>query len=123
MSSSHIPPTVSDDRLNPLLRSVFDKLDVAVVIANLQREIVMVNAAAESLFKYSEEEIWGQKTRMLYASPEEFEEQGRQRYNATASETSLYTITYARKNGETFEGETQGGPIHDEHGKLIYFVG
>ncbi len=123
MSSSHIPPTANDGRLNPLLRSVFDKLDVAVVIANLQREIVMINAAAKSLFQYSEEEIWGQKTKILYASPDEFEEQGRQRYNATASETLVYTITYARKNGETFEGETQGGPIHDEHGKLIYFVG
>lgn len=102
---------------------MFDKLDVAVVIANLQREIVMINAAAESLFQYSELEIWGRKTKVLYASSEEFEEQGRQRYNAAARETSIYTITYARKNGETFEGETQGGPIHDEHGKLIYFVG
>jgi len=109
-------------KLNPLLRSVFDKLDVAVVIANLKREIVMVNAAAETLFQYEEREIWGRKTQVLYASNDDFEEQGKKRYNADARDTSRYTITYAKKDGDTFEGETQGGPIHDEHGNLIYFV-
>lgn len=122
MSSSHPTPTASDGRLSPLIRSIFDKLDVAVVIANLQREIVMINAAAESLFQYSEQELLGRESKVLYASPAEFEEQGHKRYNAGASEMLVYTISYVRKNGETFEGETQGGPIHDEHGNLIYFV-
>lgn len=123
MDSSQILSGDKNGKLNPLLRSVFDKLDIAVVIANLKREIVMVNAAAETLFQYQEQELWGQKTQVLYASKDDFEEQGRQRYNANATDPSLYTITYAKKNGDTFEGETQGGPIHDEHGNLIYFVG
>ncbi len=123
MDTSRVLSGDEHGKLNLLLRSVFDKLDVAVVIANLQREIVMLNAAAESLFQYKEREIWGQKTQVLYASPEDYEEQGRKRYNASANDTSLFTINYAKKNGETFEGETQGGPIYDEHGKLIYYVG
>ena len=123
MDASKVLSSDKNGKLNPLLRSVFDKLDVAVVIANLQREIVMVNASAEALFQYAEKEIWGKKTQILYASENDFEEQGKQRYNVDASYSSLYTITYVKKSGETFEGETQGGPIHDEHGNLIYFVG
>lgn len=109
--------------LNLLLPSIFDNMDVAVVIANEDREIVMLNSAAEVLFGYAEQELVGQKTRVLYQSEEDYEEQGRKRFNSEVTETSTYITNYKKKSGEHFYGETQGGPIQSKAGLNLFFVG
>lgn len=109
--------------IDVLLPSIFDNMDVAVVIANQNREIVMANGAAEALFEYTEQELLGRKTRFLYESVDDFEEQGRKRFNASIKTTSTYITNYRKKSGELFKGETQGGPIQSDQGDNLFFVG
>jgi len=47
---------------------------------------VSVKYSAIHMFGYSEEELLGQFTAVVYESQEEYERQGRERYNLTAEE-------------------------------------
>lgn len=115
----------SRDRNHPeVLSAMFDHMDLAVVMANEKREIVMVNRAAETLFGFAEEELTGEPTRILYADPADFEEQGRKRFNAEAvtRPDDAFIIRYRKKDGQAFDAETHGGPIKDDSGSNRYFV-
>jgi diguanylate cyclase (GGDEF)-like protein len=60
---------------------------------------------------------------ILYASREEFENQGRLRYHPNvATRPPPYEITFKRKNGEHFPSLTQGASVIDAQGRLLGFV-
>lgn len=111
-------------RQKALFEAVFRDVPDAMVIANVNREIIMCNPALMRIFGYETEEVVGQQTVILYESQEEFERQGRERFNLSAAEKSKpYTLNYKRKNGDLFPGETVGTPIKDESGATIGFMG
>ena len=76
-------------RHKSLLESVFRAVPDAMVIADLNRDISFSNPGTERVFGYSEDELKGKKTLTLYESPEEFERQGRERFNMSAEEKLL----------------------------------
>jgi PAS domain S-box-containing protein len=107
-----------------LFEAVFRDVPDAMLIANVDREIVMVNPSMMRIFGYSQQELLGSKTEVLYESKEEFERQGRERFNLTAEEKLLpYVLTYRRKDGKVFAGETVGTGIRDDAGKTIGYIG
>ena len=111
-------------RQKALFEAVFRDVPDAMIIASVNREIIMCNPALTRIFGYEPEEIVGKQTVVLYESQEEFERQGRERFNLTAEEKSKpYTLQYKRKNGNLFTGETVGTPIKDEFGATIGFMG
>lgn len=113
----------SDTAFSEWLSSVFKHLDVAAVVADSGRRIVMMNHAAEALFGYTLPELYGKPTRVLYDDPAAFEKQGRTRFNPTATQSDQpELVRYRHKNGLTFDGETMGGPVKAETGNL-FFVG
>jgi len=104
--------------------AVFLDVPDAMLIANLSREIIKCNPAFTKIYGYTDEEILGQVTSFLYESQEEYERQGRERYNLTAEEKlKPYTVNYRRKCGEIFQGETIGAVIKDESDTVIAFIG
>jgi PAS domain S-box-containing protein len=111
-------------RQKALFEAVFRDVPDAMVIASVNRDIIMCNPALTRIYGYEPEEVIGKQTVILYESQEEFERQGRERFNlSTEEKTKPYTIIYKRKNGELFPGETVGTPIKDESGATIGFMG
>lgn len=106
------------------MTTFFDSISDALIFADPTRRMTHFNKAALDLFGYTRSEVLGQTSSMLYADPEAASAQGRQRYNAEAQVSrDRYCIEYVRADGTTFPGETIGGPLRDEDGALIGFVG
>jgi diguanylate cyclase (GGDEF)-like protein/PAS domain S-box-containing protein len=95
----------------------------AIFAVNLDRRILWVNPAFANLFQYSPEETIGKKTAFLYASSDDYEEQGRVRYNRDSlPDNHPYEVQYRRKDGSTFWGEARGAIVSNEQGERIGFT-
>jgi PAS domain S-box-containing protein len=96
----------------------------AVIYADTDRRIKMVNPAFTKIFSYESREVIGKETAVLYRSRADFEEQGRLRFNLNAKEKlKPYEVDYKRKNGEVFPSETIGFSVTDPEGNLLGFMG
>lgn len=113
------------DALSPaLLTEIFDHLDEAVVVADTDRRMVYVNAAAEALFGYERAALLGRETRMLYADPADFSEQGRRRFNPDSTVTTEnYRLSYRRAGGGVFLALTTGAAMRASDGTVVGFIG
>jgi len=103
--------------------SIFNAISDAIFFANSDRKIIQVNPAFMRLFGYSLEEIKGHTTKMLYASPNEYDNQREKLYHSELHNTSLFKVEYKRKEGSTFIGETMGTPVSLPDGTQIGFIG
>jgi PAS domain S-box-containing protein len=123
--SSNIHQTYVDlINKNAKFGAIFDSLSDAVVITDNNRQIIQVNRAFHELFGYSNEDLKGNTTQLIYANPNEFLAQGKKRYNETTeNKFSVYEIEYRRKNNSTFPSETMGDAIRLPNGSLIGFIG
>lgn len=105
-----------------LMRALYRHTTSAVIGANLDRELTAMNAAAERMFGYSEPDILGKKSEILYADPRDYGRLGLSHYGSQAEglDTSKpYLVRYRTRNGRIFDGETVGCPVEDENGKRI----
>ncbi|MEN8191154.1 MAG: sigma 54-interacting transcriptional regulator [Thermodesulfobacteriota bacterium] len=110
--------------LTSFFQIIFKAIPDAVMFADQDRRIVMANPATETIFGYQEEELIGQSTSILYTSEEDYEEQGRIRFNLSAAEKLLpYEVKYRRKDETVFTSETVGSPIKNREGNTIGFLG
>ena len=108
--------------------AIYNSISDAVVLVDDDRQVIQINPAFITQFGYSFEELKGHTTQLLYTNPEEYHEQGKERYNPhTQSDskpnTSIYYIDYRRKDGSTFPSETLGGAIKLADGTPIGFIG
>lgn len=104
--------------------AIYDAISDAVVLVDIDRHIIQTNPAFISQFGYSFEELKGHTTHMLYANPDEYDQQSKQRYTPNVHpNTSLYEIEYRRKDGSTFPSETLGAAITLADDTQIGFVG
>jgi PAS domain S-box-containing protein len=111
-------------RKRRLFETVFEETEDALVVADTDRRITDFNSAAERLFGYDASEIVGKKARVLYADLEDYEQQGRQRFNEDVPEREeTYIVEYERADGTTFEGETLGTSLKGPDGGTLAFLG
>jgi PAS domain S-box-containing protein len=104
-------------------QAIFNSIADGIVFADLDRRIVMVNPAAGAMFGYAPEEMLGRTTAFLYASPEDYEEQGRQRYHMGSQPAQqTFEVKYRRRDGSLFPCETMGTSVQDAQGHIIGFV-
>ncbi len=104
--------------------AIFKAIPDGVVFVDLNRQIVMCNPALTTIFGYTPEEIIGKHTKVLYASPEDYEVQGKLRFNLSAEEkVKPYEVSYRRKSGETFVSETMGTAVKNSQGNTLGFLG
>lgn len=107
-----------------LLHAAFNNFPDALVIANASRKIIAANRAIQETFGYPAREVLGRTTEVFYVSREEFEEQGRQRYNLSAEEKRKpFLINYRRADGSIFPSETIGTVITLPDGTPAGFQG
>lgn len=104
--------------------AMFYAIPGAVMFADTERRIVLNNPAVHEMFGYSDEELIGRTTEMLYADPEDFLEQGKRRFHTgTGVKKRAYEVRYKRKDGSVFWTETLGTPVKDGNNKPIGFIG
>lgn len=106
------------------LQSVFNAIPDAVIIADKERNIRSVNSTFETIFGFSEQEIRGEKTKILYASEEDYKQTGQTKYNPTSDiDSVIYEIDYKRKDGTVFTAETVGSVVKDDEANIIGYMG
>lgn len=103
--------------------AIFNSITDAIVFVNLDRCIVMINPALVLMMGYKQQEIVGKTTKLFYANPEDYHQQGKIRYNLNANVSSpIYEIEYRRKNGTVFLSENLGVPVKNQDGDNIGFL-
>lgn len=104
--------------------SMFESISDAVIVADKNREISLLNSSVKKMFGYEKEELIGDKTSILYANTEDFNQTGKQKYNVDAQDDPVpYELEYRRKDGTVFWGETLGTKIVSDEGAVFGFVG
>ena len=114
------------EQSNLRFKSMFESIPDAVVYADPERKIRMVNDAAKQLFGFDESELYGNQTKMLYASQDDFKEQGAKRFNPNANANTAKTpkvVYYKNKNGKEFPGETLGTAVKSLNGDVLGYLG
>jgi len=107
-----------------LFESMFQSVPDAIVISDPQRTIQMVNPAFTRLFGYSDIDVIGKSTSMLYAGETEWKRQGQLRYKdkGQAQKLEPYQVQYRKMDGTAFWSETVGSPLRDSDGQLLGFL-
>ncbi|MBE0620335.1 MAG: PAS domain S-box protein [Burkholderiales bacterium] len=107
-----------------LFEAIFNGIPDAIVYADVNRNIVAINRGFTSVFGYTMDDLAGRKTSYFYESEDEYERQGRQRFNLTSTQqTRPYQVTYRKKNGVIFAGETLGTVIKGASGEALGYIG
>ncbi|MDH5259517.1 MAG: PAS domain S-box protein, partial [Gammaproteobacteria bacterium] len=105
-------------------KAIFNAILDAAVFVDTNRNIVMTNPSVYTQFGYNIEELLGKSSEILYTNTEDYQLLGNSHFNIEASKNSqLYEMTYRRKDGSFFIGETQGTKVEDEQGNIIGFIG
>jgi len=113
-------------RQKTIFESMFRDASDAMVMADTNRKIVMVNPAFVDLFGYQQAEIIGKETKFLYRYEEEYGQQGKKRFNVNSksiTRSSSYVIEYTKKNGEYFISSTIGSVLKEPNGNVIGYLG
>ncbi len=106
-----------------VLQTIVNGVPDALITADMNRKVTFGNPGVHQIFGYEDGELDGQPTSVLYANPQDFERQGKERFNKDAGKHYEVTeINWRRKNGETFTGETVGTVIRDGMGESIGFL-
>lgn len=104
--------------------AMFNSIPDAVMFTDIERRIVINNPAVRTMFGYSDEELRGNLSEMLYADKADYLDQGRRRYSINkASDHGAYEVRYKRKDGSIFWSETLGTQVKNTEGETIGFIG
>jgi len=105
-------------------RALFDGMADALVFTSPDRHIRMVNPAFTSIFGYASGEVIGRTTQFIYANEEDYERQGRERYNTPPTNgKGAWQVRYRRRDGSEFWGESTGGQILGPGGEVAGLLG
>ncbi|VAW36983.1 multi-sensor hybrid histidine kinase, partial [hydrothermal vent metagenome] len=108
-----------------LFESIFNAVPDAFVFADSEWKIKLCNQGFVNMFGYSDSEVVGLKTKILYADEADFERQGLIRFNPKAKEQLIpYEINFKRRDGTVFPSETIGTVVKtkDEKGIIGYLA-
>ena len=103
--------------------SLFNSIRDAILVADTDRRIINCNPAFTELFGYELSEIKGKHTKYVYESEDEFEEMGDAIVGHLDDPEFNYTLTYEKKSGQTFPGETNVFYLENENDEIVGFIG
>ncbi len=104
-------------------KSLFNSIRDAILVADVNRQIIDCNAAFTTLFGYTTEEIEGKPTSYVYKNEDEFNRMGEMIKNHSNDDCFLNTIHYKKKDGEIFPGETNVFYMKGPGQQIIGFIG
>jgi len=106
-----------------LFEAIFRGIQDGIVYANVKQEVIAINPAFTSIFHFNIHDLAGKTTSFFYASQTEYERQGKLRVNLTATEHARpYVVSYRKKGGEVFSGDTLGTVIKDSNGQVLGYI-
>ena len=106
-----------------LLSAMIASVPEAMIMTDTNRQLQMINPAAERLFGYKQEQLLGRQTAVLYESLDRYEQAGKESYNAEQAQKADVTNSCRRHDGTTFEGLVSSAPIKTDQGEHIGFLG
>ncbi len=107
-----------------LFEYIFNAIPEAVILTDLDRKIQMVNPACQELLGYTEQELLGRKTELLFKNSHDYTQQGTILFNPEAEVKSKpFESEYRKKNGEIFPAETIGTVVRDHNGQHMGYLG
>jgi len=111
------------DRQKTLFEAVFRDTPDCMYLGDPDRNLIMCNPACTATFGYQQSDLEGQNSSILYESKEEYERQGKIRFNLGAEKKlEPYVVNYRRKDGTVFPGETVGTAIRDGNGNTLGYI-
>jgi PAS domain S-box-containing protein len=104
--------------------TIFNAIPDAVIVANKDRIIVNCNPAVRPILGYSPHELVGKPTSIFYSDTQDYEQQGRDKYNPTTTleGTSSYRARYLTKSGVKVFSETNASILRDENGEVVGYL-
>ena len=107
----------------PSLKRFFQAIPDAIVFADVNRHLRLLNPAFTHMFGYEANTLLGRSAQVLYAHAEDYHRQGQDHFNPRIEDgLSPYEVKYRRQNGEVFVSETVGTQVRDTHGNVLGFV-
>jgi PAS domain S-box-containing protein len=106
------------------IETVLNSISDVIIYSDLNRNIVLTNPAMETTFGYSSKEIAGKSPEILYANGKDFQLQEQRQFDKTSDiKSASYELSYKRKDGTVFIGDTFGSKVFDSDGNTIGFIG
>lgn len=105
--------------------AIFDSIPDAVIFADTDRRILLLNPAFTRLFGYAAKDVIGRTTEFLYADPADYAEQGQLRFNKEAGDNDgkSYEMRYRREDSTVFWAESLGMRILSPDGTILGLMG
>ena len=117
--STHASLQAEIDRQSLLFQTVFNHVPEALVIADPDGQIILLNPAATHIFGYEADEAIGLNLTAFFDRPHDIE---RLEAGLAAYDSSQISITLRRKNGTTFPGEGHAAVIGGPDGSRMAVV-
>lgn len=107
-----------------LLSAMVDAVPEAIIMADPNRRVALVNPAVETLFGYEPEQLLGRQTAVLYETLGGYERAGEEQFNPQASTApGALSIACRRADGTTFEGQVSTAKVETDRGEHLGFLG
>ncbi len=104
-------------------RNLFNSIRDAILVADTSRKIIHCNPAFAELFGYDAAEIIGRETSCIYQDLAEFKVMGQKIRENMDNPNFLLTVSYKKKNGDIFPGETNVFYLRNSRGEIEGFIG
>jgi len=124
-ASASSPAIITDPALRARwLDAMFDAATDAVILADLDRRIVMANPACRRIFGYDPADMLGHTTRLLYPDEREYQRIGElvPACHEQQAEQPM-TVRMARGDGSTFTAELTLTPMRDHEEQSVGLLG
>ena len=106
-----------------LLSAMIDAVPEAVVFADLNRRVALVNPAVERLFGYAPDQLLGRQTAVLYGTLEGYEQAGKEKFDPrTSNKRGEFEISCRRSDGSTFYGLVSMAKVETDCGEALGFL-
>ena len=107
-----------------LLKAMVDAVPEAIIMADPNRRVALVNPAVETLFGYAPDALLGRQTAVLYETLGSYERIGEELSNAsTASTQGAFSVACRRADGTTFEGQVATAKVETDRGEHLGYLG
>ncbi|MFP4025750.1 MAG: PAS domain S-box protein [Thiohalospira sp.] len=104
-------------------KSLFNSIRDAILVTDTNRRIIQCNPAFFELFGYSKETIIGKETSYLYKNLDEFKLMGQKIKKNMDNPNFLLPVSYKKKNGTVFIGETNVFYLKNSKSEIEGFIG
>ncbi|MFG6515374.1 ATP-binding protein [Sulfitobacter sp. TB366] len=106
-----------------LLSAMIDAVPEAVVFADLNRRVALVNPAVEKLFGYASDQLLGRQTAVLYGTLEGYEQAGKEKFDPQISnKRGEFEVSCRKSDGSTFDGVVSMAKVETDCGEALGFL-